>query len=684
MEPRVGLKYRWILSLAAALWILFGTASSGWTAEEDPSWSQWRGPDGLGISTDRNLPEVWDTNGTGIKWKTKIPGTGHSSPILKNGNVYITTAYNDRRAATAHLMVKIAMALAIVVFIGGSVARLLGLFIGKGATTKIERQIPLHALFSSTLAGFVSVAFLILVFLIFVWPDQYDATVGTFLQKHFGYKDKDDIDHLFYVATGVHVALWLNTGAIALLGLAVSLHWVRAHSIWRPVGAAIFAALAAAFVAYTPADLWKHPLSLSVRWPWVLPSSILAMWYLLGYVRIEFRPQPATNPKNTKTRRIKALGSLNDVVLRWRHPRMFWPGRALPLLLFASLVLIAATVFLPVNLLLPEIGLQRAVLAIDFDTGQVLWHRPVFVAPAERKHKDSSYATPTPATNGQHVVASFGPAVVCLDVEGRVIWEAWDQKYTENTRYGAASSVLIYQDMAIVLQEHEEKAKRQTWMAAFDIPTGDIRWNVSPRNLKWAYTTPLIYDDGGGVQLITASYQNVAGFDINSGHLFWQHKIVLDQLVASMVRIDSSFYLGGGTWGPEKLIAMKLNGSGSQTTVEEVWSASEDTPGCASPVAYKGMIFTVSDKGIMSAYDAKSGRLHWRENLKGRFLASLVAGDGKIYACSTKGRVMVIAAEPQFRIISQNQLEGECRASPAIQNAHLLIRTDEYLYCIGQ
>ena len=682
MKPRAGSNHCCILAAVVMLCMLTAGGSAAIAAEPDSEWSQWRGPDGLGVSADRNLPEVWDANGLGIKWKSKIPGVGHSSPVVKDGKVFVTTAYNDERGARAHLLVKVAMASAIVVFLACTLTRLAGLFLGKKANA--GRQISFHALLSSVLAGFISIAFLILVLLIFVWPEQYDSTVGTFLQRHFGFKDKDDIDHLFYVATDVHVALWLNTGAIALLGLAVSLHWIRAHSIWRPIGAAVFAALAVAFVEYTPADLWKYPLSPSVRWPWILPSSIVALWYLLGYLHIEFRPQSAAAQEHPKARRINALGSLNDVILRWRHPRMFWLGRAVPLLIFASLILIAAAIFVPVNLLLPDIGLQRAVLALDFETGDVLWHTPVFVAPAERKHKDSSYATPTPATNGQHVVASFGPAVVCLNIDGRLIWKALDPKYTENARYGAASSVLLYRDMAIVLQEREEKANRETWMAAFDIATGQILWNVSPSHLKWAYTTPLIYNDGQVTQLVTASHLNVAGFDISSGRGLWHHKVELDQLVASMVRIDSTFYLGGGTWGPEHLIAMTLTGHGARTSVQEIWRASEDTPGCASPVAYKDMIFTVSDPGIMCAYDARSGRLHWRENLKGRYLASLVAGDGRIYACSTKGHVKVVAAEPQFRIISENRLEGECRASPAIQDSRLLIRTEEYLYCIGK
>lgn len=685
MEPSTGMNRLWTGTLAALV-LSMAWASIGWAGQAKASWSQWRGPDGLGVSADRHLPEVWDANSPNIKWKTRIPGNGWSSPIVSDGKVFVTTAYHDDYGAAAHRMVKIAMALAVLVFFCAAIAHLVSLFTGK-ETQGAGRAMSLYALFNSTLAGFVSLAFLVLVVLIFVFPEQYDATVGTFLQQHFGYKDKDDIDHLFYVAKGVHVAVWLNTGAIALLGLGVSLHWIRAHSIWRPLGVVAFAVLSILFVVWTPADLWKYPLKLRLKLPWVLPGGVIALWYLLGYLAIGYRRQsgPEDSDQNGRQgKRIAALGSLNDVFIRWRHPNMFAPGSALSLLLFASLALIAATVFVPANLLLPELGYQRAVLGIDFTTGKVLWNTPVFIAPAERKHRDSSYATPTPATDGQHVVASFGAAVVGLDVDGRILWRFSDPNYTENARYGAASSVVIWRNRAIVLQEQEEKVKRKTWMAAFEVPTGRVIWNVSPPNLQWAYTTPLVYDDGAGVRLITSSHENVACFAIESGQLIWQCKIVLDQLVASMVRIGSVLYLGGGTWGPEKLIAMKLIGSGRQTTIREIWSASKDTPGCASPVAYNGMVFTVSDKGILCAYDAETGKLYWRHDLKGRHLASLLAGDGKIYAASTKGLVTVVAAEPTLRVVSQNPLEGECHASPAVHDSHLLIRTDEFLYCIGE
>ncbi len=83
----------------------------------------------------------------------------------------------------------------------------------------------------------------------------------------------------------------------------------------------------------------------------------------------------------------------------------------------------------------------------------------------------------------------------------------------------------------------------------------------------------------------------------------------------------------------------------------------------------------------MSAYQVETGRQLWRKRLEGEHYASLVAGDGKVYAISTEGVVTVVSAsEPA--VIATNALDEVVYASPAISNGCLLIRTVSHLYCI--
>ncbi len=434
--------------------------------------------------------------------------------------------------------------------------------------------------------------------------------------------------------------------------------------------------MAAAFVVLTPPDEWKYNVVLWTRLLFIVPAAIVAAWHLLGYFEIRLGSKPGE--------KTPLLQSLNNVRISWKHKDMHRAGSVRSMVLFALMTALAALVFVPINLLLPQRNMCRAVVCVDLGAGDILWETRVFTAPAERKHRDNSYATPTPATDGRHVVANFGVGVACLDFDGHVIWKTTDPQYVGDTRYGAAASVLICGDKTIILQESEENTKRSTWMAAFDTATGDVVWKVYPPHLRMAYTTGLLYDDGTGAKLIVASFRSVLCFDVASGRQLWEHDIPMEQMVASVIRSGSTFYVGGGTWGPKGLIAFELPGPEAHCPVRELWQASKDTPGCVSPVICNGILFTITDTGVMRAYDAVSGKLHWKKRLKGRYLASPVAGDGKVYACNTSGLTTVVAAECKPRILAQNELDSGCYASIAVADSRLIVRTEDSLYCIAR
>ena len=527
-------------------------------------------------------------------------------------------------------------------------------------------------------AGVTTTVFFLLLAGLFVFPKHYDASVGKLLAQTLG---TYDTEHLFYIGTDALAATWLNTGAVALLGLAASLYWLRAHSIWRLLGGVLFAGVAVVFVMLTPFDAWKYEVFLWTRLLFVIPGTVVAAWHLLNYLEIRRSHAPELSDKGED--KTSFLRSLNSVRISWRHKQIYRLGTASDLVLFVSLAAVAALVFVPINLVLPKMGMCRAVVCLDFETGRMLWETVVFTAPPERSHRDGSFATPTPATDGQHVVANFGVGVACVDFDGRVIWKTTDANYLHDTLYGASASVLLWEGRSIIVQESEEKTKRRSWMAAFDTASGEVVWKVRPRDLRWAYTTGLLYDDGTGTELIIASFERIVGFDVESGRQLWKCEIPMEQIVASLTRAGPLFCVGGGTWGPQGLIAFELDGQGTDCPVNELWRVTKETPGCASPVIYNGIVFTVTDTGILRAYDATSGTLHWRKRLKGRYLASLVAGDDKVYACNTNGLTTVVAAEPRLHILAQNQLQGDCRASFAVVDSHILVRSSEFLYCVA-
>jgi outer membrane protein assembly factor BamB len=95
------------------------------------------------------------------------------------------------------------------------------------------------------------------------------------------------------------------------------------------------------------------------------------------------------------------------------------------------------------------------------------------------------------------------------------------------------------------------------------------------------------------------------------------------------------------------------------------------------------MLFTISQNGIASCYDAATGALHWKKRLApGDYYASLTAADGKIYATNQEGVTTVFEASKRFNILGQNDLGEASFSSPAIGRGSIFLRTDKALYCI--
>lgn len=125
-----------------------------------------------------------------------------------------------------------------------------------------------------------------------------------------------------------------------------------------------------------------------------------------------------------------------------------------------------------------------------------------------------------------------------------------------------------------------------------------------------------------------------------------------------------------------------VGANGARTNVE--WRYGRNISSVPSPVVVGDYLFSVRNGGVMACLEAKTGKLVWQERLPapGDYYASLVAGDGKIYAISEEGVVTVIAASPVYKLLGRNVMGERCMASPAISERQVFIRSDENLFCI--
>jgi outer membrane protein assembly factor BamB len=142
-------------------------------------------------------------------------------------------------------------------------------------------------------------------------------------------------------------------------------------------------------------------------------------------------------------------------------------------------------------------------------------------------------------------------------------------------------------------------------------------------------------------------------------------------------------YLTVGMRGP--LYAVKLGGSGRRDPAEAIaWKHTDSTPDTCCPVVANGLLFLVSDNGIATCLDAKTGQRQWRNRLPGRhFKASPLAAAGRVYVLSHDGQCTVIEASQTFRVVSQNRLDDEFTASPAPSDGRIYLRGRQSLYALG-
>ncbi|MXW00104.1 MAG: PQQ-like beta-propeller repeat protein [Holophagales bacterium] len=336
---------------------------------------------------------------------------------------------------------------------------------------------------------------------------------------------------------------------------------------------------------------------------------------------------------------------------------------------------------------------ERWLLALDAATGTAKWETPVVSTAAEPKHWLSTHAAVTPAADRDGVYVYFGSHLARVSHGGEVDWLIdVDPAYAAHSRYGAASSPVLASDVVIAMQDREwgyTRTEDAGWLAAFERETGALRWKV-----EWAgqegpcctYTTPLVLEGPRGERLIVAWSWFVREYDLETGEVLWSRDYEINQLASSPVFENDLLIVSGGAHAVKGTQAFSFAAGEADSEPALLWGNKAAVPETSSPLLLDGILYTVTDFGVMSAWRASTGELLWRERLpRGQYRASLVGGEGRIYAASQRG-VAVLAAGEKFEVLAENDLGGAGRssnASPATGGGCLLLRTVAHLHCVS-
>lgn len=326
---------------------------------------------------------------------------------------------------------------------------------------------------------------------------------------------------------------------------------------------------------------------------------------------------------------------------------------------------------------------QFVVQCYDRANGQVLWQQiATEQVPHEGHHHDHGFASPSAVTDGEYVYASFGSrGIYCWDMEGHARWERDLGDMRIYRFFGESSSPVLVGETLIVIWDHEGESS----LYSLDARTGATKWQVS-REQGSTWSTPLVVDFAGRKQIVVNSNKKARGYDFETGQVLWECGGQTLAIIPCPVAYEGRAYLMSG-YPASALVAVPLDSTGDITMSDKIaWSRDQDTPYCPSPLLYAGKLwFNKSNNAILTCLDARTGeaiidrtRLPDLRNI----YASPVGAAGRIYFTDRDGTTLVLADEPQLKVLATNKLDTAIDASLALVDREIILRSKEHLYCI--
>jgi outer membrane protein assembly factor BamB len=333
-------------------------------------------------------------------------------------------------------------------------------------------------------------------------------------------------------------------------------------------------------------------------------------------------------------------------------------------------------------------GKTLFAVCIDLNSGRVIHDVEVFhPEKPQRIHSNNSYATPSAVVEEDRAYVHFGTfGTAALDSQtGKVLWRRTDLNCDH--MQGPVSSPVLYNNLLIL---HFEGIDVQ-FIAALDKNTGNTVWRedrpkelyerVKTKVFRKAYQTPVLVEVDGRTQLVSNGALLVSGHEPQTGKELWRVRYGIDNTISRIVSGQGLFFVNcGGPPTAPQLWAVRQGGVGDVTDTHVVWKMAKDPPYESSPVLVGDLLYTISDRGVLICKQATTGETVWTERLDGRYGASLLYADSRIYISSKQGKTTVIEPGRTFHELAVNKLDGELWASPAVVSKSLLLRTKTHLY----
>ncbi len=342
-----------------------------------------------------------------------------------------------------------------------------------------------------------------------------------------------------------------------------------------------------------------------------------------------------------------------------------------------------------------EDGHDSYAVCLDAESGKILFNEQVFHTdspePLGNGASMNCYATPTAFLEPGRVYVHYGSAgTACLDTTtGKTLWKREDLRCRHYR--GPSSSVISFDNLVILTFDGADLQ----YLVALDKKTGQTVWKTD-RSVAWndenvpgamakdgdlrkAHSTPLLVNAGGKPLLLSGGAKAAYGYDPRTGGELWKVQYA-DWSVAPRPLFDQgvAYFVTGLTKG--ELLAVKTDGHGDVTSSGVVWRLKTHIGRYASPILVDGLIYTAADESFLTCIEEATGQAVWSERIGGRFAASPIYGDGRIYLFDREGGATLIKPGRELKVLAKNKLAGGLMASPAVSGKALYLRTRTHLY----
>ena len=329
---------------------------------------------------------------------------------------------------------------------------------------------------------------------------------------------------------------------------------------------------------------------------------------------------------------------------------------------------------------------QFAVMAIDRQTGAVVWRRTVATRqPHESTHESATWASNSPVTDGEHVLSFFGSnGLYCLDTGGRLLWSRDLGDMQVKHGHGEGASPLLHGETVVVNWDHEGASV----IVALAKRTGEELWR-QPRDEGTSWATPIVVTHDGQRQVVVSGTRRVRGYDLKTGAVIWEAGGLPGNIVASPVGADGMVF-AAGSYEKQTLLAIRLTGAkGELTGTQQIaWQKNRSTPYVPSPLLYDGWLYYLRHyQGVLSRVNAKTGDEPsgpFRLGSVFNIYSSPVAAAGRIYVTDRNGKTLVMSNDAEPKALTLNKLDDRFSASAALVGDAIFLRGEKFLYCIGE